>query len=373
MLLKRSALQRQYQFKFVQGLLVPFWILIGSCGNEDKASSQDGEVGPVVPKKSPTPSAAISPTPQPDTSSREFWVTSSSSRVVSRYDAQGKIKLPLIDLKSTLGVDGGATALQMLDPNTLMLFFDPGLNNKTESLSLVDPGTTQVKSKKWFMDYTEMKNVETSSLVTGFISNTVLIPVGSKVLRLLYDSNFTPAALSTFLEPSTLPNCPFSQTKSLISAKIKGQNFLLLASSGAHLQINAIKLEAGAPSCAFSFNYEAADDLTNSGDAAVDMLVGSDGRLYVLYQNDVQSKLVSYKIESSSLSEGRIVFQDQGILGPKPKGLAARSNQRLIFSNTTDDKIYEVTTSGAFTGFFLENSFTQDVTSINTFSDKTSK
>jgi hypothetical protein len=337
---------------------VPF-----ACG---KSNTNDAETETKKPAPSPSPSPVPEPAPPSDSESKEFWVSSSVSRIVSRYASDGALKLPYIDLKSSLGTDGGISNMTMLDPNNLLAFYDPGVTGKTESLVLLDPQKGLIKSKLWYNDAVNLNQVLSSGMVAGFIANTLLIGTDTKILRLLYDTNYLPANnASVLIDANTLPDCPITAIRKIKAITGGSTKYLLVLSSGINSRLNILELKAGSPVCVSSYMYTA-DGVTTATDSAVDALQMPDGSVFVLYQSDSSSKIVKYSVLDGALVEPVVIFQDQGILGAKPTGLAARSPFRLLLSNTVDDILYEVTTEGVFTGFYVDNSFTQDITAIIT-------
>jgi hypothetical protein len=335
-----------------------------SCGKKDSSSEESGaEPNPTkTPIKGAT--ATIPPTPVVDSGSVEFYVGSSALRTFVRFDSKGGFKNPWIDLKSSFGNDGGITAYASFNDANKIVAFDQGLTTKSESLALLDPIAGTVKNKNWIVD-SALTQVNFSGLVTGFIANTLLVGTSDKILRILYDGNFSSAAsTSEFLTGSTLAGCPHTAIENLNLVKKDDAKTLVLLSSGANTKINLIGLSAGAPTCAASFDYATAGQPTTSADVPISSVLMGDGLLYVLFQNATASKIVKYTYTASSLANPVVVFSDQTLLGAKPRALFGRSSLRLLFANTVDDKIYEISTAGVFSGFFLDNSFTQDVSLI---------
>lgn len=338
-----------------------------SCGS-DESSDTVADPGP---SPSPTPrttgSATPVPTGTPDTPSTGFWVGSSSLRVVSRYDSAGKIRTPIIDLKGALGADGGITALKFVDSTNLLAFFDPGVSTKKEAILLIDAKKGTLKNRAWFTDDTELADVKATNLITGFIPNTLLIPNGTKILRVLYDRALNASgSASTLLEGSTLSGCPHTTLEYVNLVTVNGTKYLLVLSSGANTRVNVIGFSAGNPTCQASLNYAATGQPTDATDVPVNAVLMADGRIYVLYQHATKSKIVRYTFDGKAFGTGSVIYSDQTVLGAAPRGLVARSSQRLLVGNTEEDKIFEISTSGAFTGFFVDNSFTEDVSTIVT-------
>ena len=340
------------------------FVLVASCGSKDKEDSDPGSGA--SPSKTPTKKPSVSPSPTviPDTGSLEFFVGSNVMRTLVRFDNKGAVKTPWIDFKAAYGSEGGVVSYASLNETNKLVAFDPGVATKSESIALIDPLTGVVKNKNWFLD-TALDQVTISGMAVGFIANTLLVGTSQKVVRVLYDANFAASgSASNFLLADSLADCPHTVVEDFQLVKKGNVKTLVLLSSGANARINLITLNAGAASCSASLDYAAAGGPTSSADVPVSSTVMGDGDLYVLFQNATASKIVKYTFTGTAISNPRLVFSDQTLLGAKPKGLFARSSLRLLFSNTVDDKIYEVTTAGAFTGFFLDNSFTQDVSLI---------
>ena len=182
---------------------------------------------------------------------------------------------------------------------------------------------------------------------------------------MLYDKTLNASgSATTLLEPATLTSCPHTAIEHVNMVTVNGINYLIVASSGANARINAIGFSGGHPTCAATLNYAATGQPTDATDVAVSTLFLSDNNIYVLYQHATKSKIVRYAFDGKTFGAGNVVYSDQSILGSKPRGFTARSSQRILVGNTDDDKIYEISTAGAFTGFFVDNSFTVDVSTI---------
>lgn len=337
----------------------------GACGRSD--DSDDASTPSPSPTATRTPARTPAPTPTEvvDTKPTGFWVASSSLRVLSRYDTAGVLKTPLIDLKSTLGAAGGITAMKFLDATNLLVVHDPGTTTAAESIALVDSKKGVVKSKGWFTDATNFNQVSSYNLITGFIANTLLVPNGTRILRMLYDASLNPSSAATsFLDGSSVSGCPHTSIEFAQTLTFGSTKHIILLSSGTEQRINAISLAAGSPRCGASLVYSEAGQPATTADVPSAAVRMADGRLYVLYQHPSASKIVSYAFDGSRFSDARLVFSDQAILGAKPRALFARSALRMLVANTDDDKIFEISTAGAFTGFFVDNSFTQDVSVI---------
>ena len=341
--------------------------LSASCGSDDSSDSSNDPSS--TPTASPTAKTTATPlvTVTPDSISSGFWIGSSSLRVVSRYDSLGKVRTPIIDLKGALGPDGGITALKFVDSSNLLAFFDPGVSTKKEAILLIDAKKGTLKNRAWYTDDTELADVKTTNLITGFIPYTLLIPNGTKILRVLYDKALNASgSATTLLEATTLTSCPHTTIEHVNMITVNGTKYLLLSSSGANARVNVIGFSGGSPTCVASLNYAATGQPTDATHVAVNALHMADGKIYVLYQHATKSKIVRYTFDGKTFGSGSVLYSDQSILGAKPQGLAARSSQRILVGNTDDDKIFEISTSGAFTGFFVDNSFTEDITTIVT-------
>lgn len=338
-----------------------------SCGSDDSSDTSDEPAAQPTATPTAKPSTAPTTTGTPDTVSTGFWIGSSSLRVVSRYDSVGKVRTPIIDLKGALGADGGITALKFVDSTNLLAFFDPGVTTKKEAILLIDAKKGTLKNRAWYTDDTELADVKATNLITGFIPNTLLIPNGTKILRVLYDKALNASgSASTLLEATTLTSCPHTTIEHVNMITVNGAKYLLVSSSGTNARLNVIGFSGGSPTCVASLNYAATGQPTDSTDVLVNALRLADGNIYALYQHATKSKIVRYSFDGKTFGAGKIIYSDQAILGTKPQGLAARSSQRLLVGNTDDDKIFEISTSGAFTGFFVDNSFTEDITTIVT-------
>jgi hypothetical protein len=347
------------------GFCSSFLLMIFACGKSDDSES-DGDAPAPTPSAKPTAKpAAPSPTPVVDSKSTGFWVASASSRVVARYDFNGVLKTPIIDLKAALGSTGGVTALKFLDPTNLLVFFDPGTTATSESIALVDARKGVVKSKSWFSDATNLNQVTTPNLITDLIPSTVLVPTGDKVIRVLYDTALIPSStVSVFMSKTSVLGCPFSKIEYLQTHSISGAKVLVMLSSGDEKRINILNLTAGVPKCVTSLLYSDTGQPAAATDTPVNAIRMADGRLYVLYQSDTNPKIVSYSFDGKTLSGAKLVYEDANILGTKPRGLFSRSNLRMLVGNTEDDKLFEISTAGVFTGFYVDNSFVQDIAVI---------
>jgi hypothetical protein len=347
--------------------LLALVLATAACGGSD-----DSGDAPPAPTASPSTTAtpvdgSPTATATPERPATGFWVASSTLRVVSRYDTAGKIRTPVIDLKGALGPVGGITALRFLDSTNLLGFFDPADPTKKEAVVLIDARKGVIKNRAWFIDDAELADVEVTNLITGFIPNTLLIPKRESVLRVLYDKTFNASTTATvFLAPTTLSACPFSQIEHAGLVTTNGTKTIVMLSSGANARINVFGFANGVPTCVTTYNYGASGQPTSSADIPVNALRASDGALYVLFQNPTRSKIVKYAFDGKRISSPSVVYSDQAVLGATPRGLLSRASGKLLVGNSTDDRLYEITTSGAFTGFFIDNSFTVDVSTLVT-------
>ena len=349
-------------------LIVAWGALIASysCGKSSEGTEVVASPTP-TPPSTKTPAPAATPGEPKDSASAAFLVGSASSRFLVVFDAKGTIRYPVFDVKSTMGASGGIADLIKIDDSTYLAAFDPAETTKQEALILIDTQTGVVKNKAWYTDEINFSQISSASVVSGFIANTLIVATDRKILRLLHDSKFVPADVSVLADSSTLVDCPFSTIQKVTMLKKDKTKALLVLSSGANARLNLLVMSAGAPRCAASYDFSAAGLPTAAEDVPVSAVTMADDKIYVLYQSPTASKVVRYTFTGEALTTPELVFSDQTILGTKPKGLAARSALRLLVGNSEKGKIFEITTSGDFTGFFVDSSFTQDVSTIVTF------
>lgn len=336
-----------------------------SCGKKTSSDS-DNSPGPT-----PTPTAtAVAPAPATPATAAEtplkpFWVASSSNRFLVRYDAKGARQL-IVDLQDLTGVSkGGVTSLAFLDPTTLLAFVDPADDIIPEFIVSIDSKTGALKNKYWYQDSTNLKATAVSGMISGFIAKTVLIQSTKTVQRVLAtgDSGTDGA---TFLSATALSGCTFDVIKNMNAIQGNNVRSVLVLSSGTSKKLNVVSLAAGAPTCKQSYDYTATGEPTSADDTPASAVQTSDGKIYVVYQHASASKIVSYDFDGTSLTGAKLVFQDQTVLGANPSALAARTNKRLLVSNPDKAKIYEVSTSGDFTGFLLQSGYVVNAVSILT-------
>lgn len=345
---------------------VVFWGLGHSCGK--KESGDNNNTAAPKPTATPTPSPTPSPTPTPiPFGVRDFWVGNTNNRILARYDANGSLK-NFVDLQN-LATSGGVTAIEYLDGNNLVAVLDPGADGG-ESIVSINPTTAVVKSPTWYKSSTTFHKISSDSLVASAVAGSLLAPTGTAVERLIYNANGAfrlVAADGTSAYITKLGGACESDKIQLISSLVhKGNKFLAVFSSGNVGRINVAHQLDSAPKCLSSHDYTASGLPTKSThvpSAAVQM---SDGKLYVLYQEPSNPLVMRYTFNGTLLEAPEVVFSDSSVLGSLPKGLAQRSDTSFLIGNTNADKIFEISFAGAYTGFFLQSSFTIDVSFLKT-------
>jgi hypothetical protein len=357
-------------------ILVAFFTLHFSCGgkpsDEGGKNPTAGTGGVAVPTVFITASPIPTVTQSGSVFGSGFWIASSSQMFISRYDSNGNLVQPVIDLKGKAGTDGGITAIHSLDQNTLLALVDPGVVGKSETIYAVDLRNLTNSAKgngvsTWLNDPTNSLYLKTiRSFVTGIISNTVIVPTNDNFYNVLYSSRDDTREL--FSAPSVTPinvaGCTYSEASNTSVIANSGAKSLLVMSSGSSLTLNVLKNQNGSWQCSSSYTY-GGDSETTSAHTPVNAAQTPDGKVYVLYAHATASKIVRYSFDGTTLSAPATVFADQSLLGTNPQGLAVRSSDKVLFGNRTRNRVFEVNVAkGAFEGFYINNSYVTDVSAI---------
>jgi hypothetical protein len=351
--------------------------LLGSCGDDKEEQKDDPK-----PEATPTPEPAVettedpSPqaTPAPSNAPAGFWAASDSQRVVSSFDANGA-STAVIDFQAYLPV-GGITALSFLPDSVgggLVALMDRQTESAGEYLSLIDPQSAKIQAPYWYLDNVNLTDLETYSIISDALPNSLLIPRSNGIERLLLGQGVPPNRISgvggsgPWLSGfgTTGPSCRTDTIVSAATVAHASAKFLMVNSIGeGATYLNLIRSLDSAPACLSAYDYGAADLPTAAADTPVNAMQMPDGKIYVLYAHSTASKIVSYDFDGTSLSNPSVLFADAAVLGVAPRGLAARTHSTLLFGNSTNGTVYEVSTSGELTGFFVQSSFLVGVSSL---------
>lgn len=343
-----------------------------ACGDVEKP---DGGGSPVASPTPLAPVATLAPIQTPgsgggtflDDSPAPFWVASASQRLLSRYDANGNLSLPVVDLQGRLP-RGGVSQLHFLAPQKLLAFLEPGENETVyaESIVEIDPGTGQARSGNWYTDGARLIDVQSAGMVSGFIASSLLVQTQTGIIRVLYGTGGGVEGQS-FIGPNSLAGCEFAALENFALLKHGESRALVLLASGARPGLLVIGLSAGAPTCLFRHDFTTDGLTTSTHVPRAALMVPGTHKLAVLYAHPMDSRLVGYEFDGSRLTSPGLIFRDQGILGNSPRGLAARTPSRFLVGNPEADKVYEIDVrQGSFTGFFIQNSYVVDVSGIAT-------
>jgi hypothetical protein len=358
-----------------------FISLLTSCGGKPtEDTTKTGNSSNTAPISSiPTPvNPAITPLPvvtpsTPSVFGSGFWVASSTQMFISRYDTNGNLVQPVIDLKGKAGTDGGITALHSLDQNTLLALVDPNIIGKSETIYSVDLRNLSNAAKggginTWLNDpsnslYT--KNIR--SFITGIRSQTVMVPTQDKIFNVLYNTKEDSRELEPIptLTQGGVAGCNYDELINSSVVSSGGKKSLLVLSSGSLKNVSVLNYDAGSWKCASSYSYSN-DSETNTTHSAMNAVQTADGKVYILYSSSAAaSKIVRYTFDGTSLSAPETIFADQSLLGSIPIGLAVRSNDKLLFGNRSRNRIFEVNvTKKAFEGFSINNSYVTNISTI---------
>jgi hypothetical protein len=358
-------------------MLSLFFTLHFSCGGKPSEEGGKNPGGGTGGTGIPTPFVTSTPIPTLTPTGGSvfgsgFWIASSTQMFISRYDSNGNLVQPVIDLKGKAGTDGGITAIHSLDQNTLLAMVDPSVAGKSETIYSVDLRNISNTAKgngvsTWLTDPSNSLYLKTiRSFVTGIISNTVIVPTNDNVFNVLYSSRDDNRELfsTPTITPSGVAGCEYSEISNTSVITNSGQKSLLILSSGSIRTLNVLKNVNGAWSCSSAYTY-GGDSETTTAHVPVNSVQTTDGKVFVLYAHATASKIVRYTFDGTSLSAPATVFADQSLLGTAPLGLAVRSNDKVLFGNRNRNRVFEVNvTKGAFEGFYINNSYVTDVSAI---------
>lgn len=369
-----ESLSRALQRPLVPcGVAITVISALFACG--DKKSDPAPGPQPTVPTPSPSPTPPVVPLPIPSpapngNAPRAFWVATAAHRLLSLYDATGAQRL-IVDLQSYSSA-GGVTALQYLDPSTLLAVVDPGGTTGGEFILTVDPGNGTVKQSNWFRDTTNFNNVSTNGLLTGAVSGSVLVHTNTAIERLIFNAvgagrlTGVSGGNSSYIPAFTTGTCATDKVTNIALLQSNATKVVLMMSAGSAQRLNVVgDLEAN-PTCHSSHDYAGTGLPTTSADTPAAALQMGDGKVYVLFQHTTNPKIVRYDFDGKTLSAPSIIYQDSAILGSTPRGFAKRTDASFLVGNPIAGKIFEVTTAGSFTGFYLQSSFTIDISAIAT-------
>lgn len=345
-----------------------------SCGDdkEDDGSDNDDDTKP------PTEQPPSEPEPQPSSAPKSepvgFWAASASQRVVSRFDASGA-STAVLDFQPYLQV-GGITALGFLSPSVgggLVALLDQQTESAAEFLAQIDTQSGSIKTPYWYLDNANLTGLDTHTILGDTIESNLLIHTTSGIERLILGQAAAPNRISGAggIGPwipslgTTGLGCRSLTIVSIATLVNAEEKFLMINSTGAEAyNLNIIKDLDTSPTCLTTHDYSASDLPTTSADVPVNAMQMPNGKVYVLYTNATSPKIVSYDFDGTSLANPAVIFADAAVLGSAPRGLTPRSSQNFLFGNATNGTVYELTTNGELTGFFVQSTFLVGVSSL---------